>query len=300
MYPTLLVDAFGRLDPIPERVAPDPEYRPDPENPLDGYLWSAFRDRSEHMRWSTREGTDPPGLWYVHEAELTHHLEPSRIGFAQVGIDVNPATPDFERMRELEPPPDFDPSTVDPSQVHPAAVPTLDDAGPPTDPAIAISPLIQCLDDSLRWFGATQTSAYQVTGYDLQPRPVDHVLSSVLAWFSVPLPSEITPATITMASSHPADVLVAEVLEGIQGTGFHFFEFGPLVDVPGDYATGLDWGWLGLERRQVGIAVTLPEWSTSAVGWTIARVFDTALSLDSAPQELSVRVTRSGGVEGAG
>ncbi len=297
MNPTLLVDTFGSLIPIPKRVAPDPE---SPQQDLEGYLWSAFRNRSEHMRWSTRERSEAPGLWFVHEAELTHHLEASRIGFAQVGIDVNPATPDLERMRELEPPPDFDPSTVDPSQVRWAAVPTLDDAGPPTDPAIAISPLIQCLDDSLRWFGAAEISAYQVTGYDLQPRPVDHFFSSVLAWFSVPVPSEITPATITMASSHGADTLVTEVLDGIQGTGFHFFEFGPLVDVPGDYAAGLDWGWLRLERGQVGIAVSLPEWSTAAVGWTISRVFDAALSLDSAPQALSVRVTRSGGVEGAG
>ncbi len=293
MNPTLLVDAFGRLDPIPERVAPDPDYRPDPENPLDGYLWSAFRSRSEHMRWSTREGTDPPGLWYVHEAELTYHLEPSRIGFAQVGIDVNPATPDYERMRELEPPPDFDPSTVDPSQGHWAAIPTLDDAGPPTDPAIAISPLIQCLDDAIRWFGAAEISAYQVTGYDLQPRPIDHVLGSVLAWFSVPLPSEITPATITMAPSHRADVLVAEVLDGIQGTGHHFFEFGPLVNAPKEYVAGLDRGWLGMKQGPSGIAVSLPEWSTAAVGWVIARVFDAALSMDSAPHELSVRVTRS-------
>ena len=57
MSATLFVDAFEHLIPIPERVAPDPEFTPDPENPLDGFLWSTFRNRSEHMRWSIQEGT---------------------------------------------------------------------------------------------------------------------------------------------------------------------------------------------------------------------------------------------------
>lgn len=245
------------------------------------------------MRWSTQEGSDGPGLWHVHEAELTYHLDASRIGFAQVGLDVNPATPDLERMRELEPPPDVDPSKLDRSQGHWAAVPTLDDAGPPTHPAAAISPLLQCLDDSLRWFGATELSAYQVSGYDLQPAPDNHVLSSVLGWFSVVLPGARTDAVLTVASTQRGNRLVSEVFDGVQGTGFRYFEIGPLIDAPPDYAAGLDWGWLGLARERSGIAVSLPEWSTAAVGWLIGRVFEAALSLDSPPRALSVRVTRA-------
>ncbi len=34
---------------------------------------------------------------------------------------------------------------------------------PPTDSVIAIPPLVQCVDDALRWFGETEVSAYQVT-----------------------------------------------------------------------------------------------------------------------------------------
>lgn len=294
MNEILLVDAFGRLVPIPERVAPDPEDRPDPENPLDGFLWSAFRNRSEHMRWSTREGTGPSALWWVHEAELTYHLEPSRIGFAQVGIDVNPATPDYERMRELEPPPDFDPSTVDPSQGHWAAIPTLDDAGPPTDPAVAISPLIQCLDDSLRWFGEAEISSYQVTGSNLPTGPDGHSLGSILGWFSVVVPATQTDATLTIAGPSRSDTLTSEVFGRIRRSGSDFFTIGPLVDAPEEYAAGLDWEWLGLKQGQTGIAVTLPEWSTAAVGWLIGTVFDAALSLESPPRDLSVRVTRVG------
>lgn len=289
MNPTLLADAFGRLSPIPERVAPDREV---PQPDLEGYLWGAFRNRSEHMRWSTREGSEAPGLWHVHEAELTHHLDASRIGFAQVGLDVNPATPDLERMRELEPPPDFDPSMLDRSQGHWAAVPRLDDAGPPTHPAAAISPLLQCLDDSLRWFGATELSAYQVSGYDLQPAPADRLLGSVLGWFSVVLPDAKTDAVVTIASTRQGERLISEVFKGIQGTGFRFFEIGPLVDAPPDCAAGLDYAWLGSAREPTGIAVSLPEWSTAAAGWLIAQVFNAVLSLDSAPENLSVRLTR--------
>ena len=37
----------------------------------------------------------------------------------------------------------------------------------------------------------------------------------------------------------------------------------------------------------------MPEWSADAIGWVAARVVEAALSLESAPQALSVRVTRS-------
>lgn len=289
MSPTLLVDAFGRLIPLPERVAPDPELGPEPENPLDGYLWSAFRNRSEDMRWSVREGTGTSRLWNVHEAELTYHLEPSRIGFAQVGLDVDPATPLIlpELMGNDEPPPGFDLSDA-----TAARFPTLDDAGPPTNPAIAISPLIQCLDDSLRWFGQMEVSAYQVTGYDVQPGQQEQVLGSVLAWFSVVIPSAVTPAMVTIASPQGGDRLVEHVLARTEGTGHDFFEIGPLVDASQEHDAGVDWEWLQSNRGHLGIAVKLPEWSTAAVGWLIGTVFEAALSLESAPQALSVRVSR--------
>lgn len=289
MAATLFVDAFGCLIPIPERVAPDPEFRPDPANPLDGYLWSTFRNRSEHMRWSIEEGTGTSHLWNVEEAELTFHLEQSRLGFAQVGLEVNPATPltPPELMTHEEPPPGFDPS-----QGGWAAVPTHDDAGPPTNPAVAISPLIQCLADSLRWFGETQISAYQVTGYDLESGQRERFLSSVLGWFSVVMPTSLTPAVVTMASSLQGDLLVPEVLVRMQGTGADFFEMGPLLAAPEDLAAGLDWGWIALGRADTGIAVSMPEWSPAAVGWLIASAFEAALSLESAPQALSVRITR--------
>jgi hypothetical protein len=286
MYPTLFVDAFGRLVPIPERVAPD-TYSP---NEVHKTLWSTFLDRSVQMQWSTEGSAGTSRVWDVEEAELTYHLGSSRIGFAQVGLEVKGAT-------AVEPPemtmPDELPTDIDLSQAGWAAVPTLDDAAPPTPSGVAIWPLIQCLDDSLRWYGETEATAYQVTGRNLPPGQSNHYPRSELAWFCVPVPDERTSAVVALASSQGGDALVSDVMNVIRRYGRDFFTIGPLVDAPEEIAAGLDWGWLQLTRGEVGIAVSLPEWSTTAVGWLIGTVFEAALSLDSPPHSLSVRVTRA-------
>ena len=287
MHPTLFVDAFGHLIPIPDRVVAEPEIEIETKD----LLWSTFLDRSVHMRWATEGSAGTSRVWDVQEAELTYHLEPSRIGFAQVGLEVKSATPDLANVKNLnKPPPGFDLSQ---GGWAPAPAPMLDDAEPPTEPSVAISPLIQCLDDSLRWYGETEVDAYQVTGYDLPPSQTKHPLSSVLSWFRVPIAADVTPAIITLASSQGGDPLVSEVFDLIRRTGYVFFTIGPLVDAPDEVAAGLDWKWLQLTRGEVGIAVSLPEWSTAAVGWMIGTVFHAALSLEPAPHALSVRVTRT-------
>ncbi|MCY4617802.1 MAG: hypothetical protein OXD50_04500 [Chloroflexi bacterium] len=281
MYPTLLADAFGRLIPTPERVAPDPD---DPsDNELDGYLWGAFRTRSVLMGWSARvDGETTSRLWKVEEAELTYHKEPQRIGFAQVGLGVNPPT--YADVPDNPPPPGWARS-----QAVPAALPRLDDGGPPTDPAVAVPPLIQCLDDSIRWFGEAEVWSYQVTGYDLPPRNAERT-GSVLGWFQDPIEANATSAILTMASSQGGDPLVSEVFNLILGWGHDLFTIGPLVNAPEGVAAGLDWQWLQeLTRGEVGMAVTMPEWSTAAAGWPI----EAELSLEPAPHSLSVRVSRT-------
>lgn len=229
-------------------------------------------------------------MWDMEEAELTYHLEPSRIGFAQVGLEVKGAT-------AVEPPempmPDVLPPDVDLSQAGWAAVPRLDDAAPPTPPGVAIWPLIQCLDDSLRWYGETEITAYQVTGRNLPPGQSSHYPRSALGWFSVPIPDERKSAVLTMASSQGGDAMVSDVLNVIRRSGRDSFTIGPLVDAPEEIAAGLDWRWIQSTRGQAGIAVQLPEWSTAAVGWLIGTVFEAVLSFEPAPHALSVRVTRT-------
>ena len=84
-----------------------------------------------------------------------------------------------------------------------------------------------------------------------------------------------------------------KVFNLVRRRGFDIFSIGPFVDAPDELAAGLDWKWQELTRGELGIAVTLPEWSTAAVGWLIEVAFEAALSLEPAPYSLSVRVSRT-------
>ena len=290
MAATLVVDVFGCLAPRPERVAPDPEML----GPQDWgwYLWSIFSSRSEHMGWSVREKRGASGLWSVEEAAVTLHDEQTRIGFAQVGLEVNRASIHIDDSPVfLEGPP----PGVDLSDAGWAAFPSPVDAGSTTDPAVAITPLIQCVDDSLRWFGETEVSAYQVTGTDLQlgRRSHPYRLASVFDWYSIESGVR-KQAAITMAVWPRGELsLASEVAARIYQTNTGPFEIGLQVSGPEEYAAGPDWGWIPWYRDDTQVEVSLPEWSPAAAGWMIAKVFDIALSLESPPRDLSVRVTRT-------
>lgn len=292
MSTTLIVEAYGRLTPIAERVAPDPESPQDVRE----YLWGAFHARSALMGWSASDTGGPSRLWNVEEAELTYPQrgDGSSIGFAQVGLDVNPATA-LESHVILDAPPDAELlRTALPSEGW-APVPTNDDAGSQTDPVVAIPPLVQCLDDSLRWFGEVEVSAVQVTGYDLEQTHQDspqYHLEHLLAWF-IRNPSERVQAVVTLAVSPQDDRdTVLEILSHIHETNSGRFEVGPLVSALDGHAAGDDVARLRWSRCDTAIAVTMPEWSTAAAGWLLGRVFGAALSLDPAPFHLSFRVTR--------
>ena len=289
---TLIVDAFGRLSPIPERVAPDePSASPDQDVDLDGYLWGVFLPRSELMGWSNSRLDGTATLWNVEEAELTYHVEDYRIGWAQVGLDVRP-TIDATEASSQPTLSDEEIAKLDPSEGDWAPFP-IPDAGPATDPSVAIPPLIQCVDDSIRWFGKTEISAIQVTGLDVSrtKQPYAFAFFSVLNWFNVGADSRAR-AVVTVAADQWDARSLAEVVSVIQQTNTGAFAFGPLVATPGEHAAGPEMRWIQWARVDQGVAVSMPEWSPAAVGWVIARVFDAVLARDSAPQNLSVRVTR--------
>ena len=276
---TILVEAFGRLSIHKDRAV----------NVLDEDLYSIFRARSELMAWST---FNSPGksslLWGMNEAELTNEDDGPRIGFAQVGLDVGWNT-DIVDWSELEPP-----RLSNRRGGKPAPFPTRPTT-PPTDPVLAIPPLIQCLDDSLRWFGEAEVAAAQVTAIDTERRQrsyLDHLVS-VHNWFNIGTAIERPRALVTVAADQWDESKEADVVDAIQETNTGSFEIGSRIKAPAEYAADTDWPWPQMVRTNMGLDVSMPDWSPSTVGWVVARLFEAALSLDSAPQALSVRVTRT-------
>ena len=159
---------------------------------------------------------------------------------------------------------------------------------------LAIPPLVQCVDDSLRWFGETDLSAVQVTATHISPRQQIylHRLVSVLNWFNIGTALQRAHAVVTVSADRWDERRVAAVVAAIQQTNTGSFKIGSLVSVPAEYAAGPDWGWLELSHVDTGVAVSMPEWSPATVGWVIARLFDAILSSEPKPRHLSVRVTR--------
>ena len=276
---TILAEMFGHLALNQDRAV----------DVLDEDLYSVFRARSELMGWST---INSPGksslLWGMNEAELTNEDDGHRIGFAQVGLDVGWNTDIVDRS-ELEPP------RLSNQRVgKPASFPTRPTT-PPTDPVLAIPPLIQCLDDSLRWFGEAEVAAAQVTAIDIERRQqscLDHLVSA-LNWFNIGTAIERPRALVTVAADQWDEGKEADVVAAIHQTNTGSFEIGSLIPAPAEYAAGPDWAWPQFARTNMGLDVSMPEWSPSTVGWVVARLFEAALSLDPAPQALSVRVSRS-------
>ncbi len=285
MSGTLIVTAFGRH-----------LFRPG-QSPWDGEedLYSVFLARSELMGWSrigSSAGPDVPLLWGMNDAELSQDDGP-QIGWVQVGLDVH--------CREELDIPDFPPAGFDlprglPSAAGFAAVP---ETGTPVDPALAIPPLIRCVDDSLRWFGEAEVSAYELIAHrvvseDIPPRNPRYAtdLLSALAWFTVGALGPVR-ALVTMTTGQVVDRLVRDVFDVIHPSPNLPLRFERLVNSRDGYPTAsAHWPfvWAGTDTA---IEVSLPEWSADAVGWVVARVVDAALSLDPAPHHLSVRVARA-------
>jgi len=255
-------------------------------------LYSVFLARSQQMGWSSIHSSASqrgvPLLWGMNEAELTNDDDGPRIGFAQVGLDVGWSVDIVDRS-DLESP------RLSGQRVGtPAPFPTRPTV-PPTDPVLAIPPLIQCLDDSIRWFGEVEVTAVQVTAFDIEPRHRSylHRLVSVLNWFNIGTAIERPRALVTVAADQWDEGKETDVVAAIHQTNTGSFEVGSLFTAPPEYAADTDWPWPQIVRTNKGLDVSMPEWSAGAIGWVIGVVFDAALTLDPAPYELSVRVSRT-------
>ena len=297
---TLIASAYGRFSPnanlLDESATED--------------LYSIFLARSELMRWSSL-GSSPtpqlnPPLWSMNEAELTYGADgadDSRIGFAQVGLEAgiterldasDPERPAQQRTSSAAETAAEDAASDQPQgRWVPSPYPMQ--RGPPTDSVIAIPPLVQCVDDVLRWFGETEVSAYQLTATNIAPQRRSHwnELLSALNWFNIVGAKSRERTVVTLAADQWDRHMAAQAVAEIQLTNTAAFEIGPLVTVPDAHAARPEWRQIEWTSIDAGVAASIPEWSPATAGWLIAKLFDAALSLDPAPQHLAVRATRT-------
>ena len=199
------------------------------------------------MSWSTLSHTRHSVLWDMHEAEVTAGSADSRIGYAQVGMDVS-----------------------DLHFLHRYAI----------DPGRALPALSQCLDDSLRRFGTVTLAGLQVALQDLRPLAPDSVIDYVSPrnGFNLAAPAG-AQAHIAFDHAWLGD-RIGELPDRFPNPGP--FEFGPVVTVPAPHRIQgpAETPFLrGLAAARLGLAVTLPEWSASAAGWALALALYTARTL---------------------
>ncbi len=252
MSTTLFLEAFGQLAPGTAVINAEEED-----------LYSVFRTRAELMSWSTKSHTRHSVLWDMHEAEVTAGSADSRIGYAQVGMDVS-----------------------DPHFLHRYAI----------DPGLALPALSQCLDDSLRRFGTVTLAGLQVTLQDLRPLTSDNRVGDYVSPHNGFNLASLAGAQAHIAFDHALlGDRIAELPDRFPNPGA--FEFGPVVTGPAPHRIQVpaETSFLrGLAAARLGLAVTLPEWSASAAGWALALALYTTRTVlwPAAPRHCAVRVTR--------
>ena len=86
----------------------------------------------------------------------------------------------------------------------------------------------------------------------------------------------------------------AEFVASLQRWNTGSFEFGPVVAVPEQHwiSAPVELTWCSPARSGLGVSVTLPEWTASAVGWVLAKVIDAARASAPDVPNFAVRVTR--------
>jgi len=88
----------------------------------------------------------------------------------------------------------------------------------------------------------------------------------------------------------------AEFVASLQRWNTGSFEFGLVVAVPEQHwisAPGeMPLSGASLAHSALGVSVTLPEWTASAVGWVLAMVIDTARASAPDVPNFAVRMTR--------
>ena len=244
-------------------------------------LYSVFNARAELMSWATTAShRRRVELWDMNEAELSAGTDASRIGWVQVGLGevVEPGT--------LELPTPVRGFTSLPVVRHSSV-----------EPPMALPALVLCFDDALRRFGAVELAGLQVTASHLESstRSCLGDLVGVLNWFNTTQKAR-ADAIIAFDQELLGGQTEAELLAYLQRWNTGSFEFGPVVAVPEQHwisaPVEMPLSGASLAHSGLGVSVTLPEWTASAVGWVLAKVIDTALASAPDVPNFAVRVTR--------
>ena len=273
MSSLLFIEAFGQLlrDANLESIVSEDEED----------LYSVFRARAELMGWSTTSARSRSLLWEINEAELTDGIDPSRIGWVQVGLNVG----------------DLEPTKVPPAPGPGYYYAPLGFHQRSAEPAMVLPALIQCFHDALCRFGVVELSGFQVTANFLDPRTQPYVnrLISGLNWFNTTMKRR-ADALIAFDQEFLGGHTEAELLARLRRRNTGSFEFGPVVAVPEQHSVraGVEapHRYISPAHSGLGVSVTLPEWTASAAAWVLAMVIDTARVSAPDVSNFTVRIVR--------
>ena len=267
MTPHLFLEAFGSLNPCTASIRVEEED-----------LYSVFRERSALMGWSTMDLTPRPLFWELHEAELAEVPVRGRIGWVQVGLAY---------------------STWQTETVHPPRrsgwAPWPIRQRPVVTLAQVLPALCQCLADALHRFGDITWEGLQLTVCSLQdPRPSPDLYGH--NWFNLDRQTH-TAAVMAFDQTWIESLTLPSLRAGLQRQNTGLCGFGPKLTVPPpqQIAMPTEAPFLpppGLVPARTGLTVTLPEWTASAIGWSMAFVTDTAHTLTPNIHHFALRVTR--------
>ena len=262
---TIFLEAFGQLSGLATIDAREED------------LHSVFRERAELMRWGTTSD-DRPLLWSMEEAEITAGTEPDRIGWVQVGLDIGP-------LEALSTPTNPVPGW--------AALPMRRRS---TKPAMALPALVQCLSDSLRRFGDVELSGFQVTASYIEANAQSCLsyLVAVLNWFNTDLKAG-ADAIVAFDQDLLGSHAVSELVDALLHRNIGPFEFRTFADVPEQYTAKVpvETPYHPVASQpDIGVLVTMPEWTPSAAGWVLASVVDAARPIEPDVNNFTIRVTR--------
>ena len=161
--------------------------------------------------------------------------------------------------------------------------------------------VLHCFNDSVRRFGATTVSGFQVTTrglVNLSDDACTWYLVFVLSWFNLDVRERVKAVVHFdqgLLGDHDVTALVDCIEQGNNGV----FEFRLMDEVPVEARIRLvpsfavhSYLLSPTQHPSQGLLVSMPEWSPSAAGWVLARVIDAAHTLGSKPSKYAVRISQ--------